>query len=36
MLKYELESSMSVVGVEKFASEENQLLQKPFFYNLFS
>lgn len=31
MLKYELESSMSVVGVEKFASAENQLLQKPFF-----
>lgn len=28
MLKYELQPSMSVVGVEKFASAESQLLQK--------
>jgi len=29
MMKYELQASMSVVGVEKFASSESQLLQKP-------
>lgn len=31
----ELQPSMSVVGVEKFASAESQLLQN-LFYNLFS